>query len=76
MQVSLSILLLLLLLCLLPLPFLSPFLALDSYTFKPQPVRMVNDYKGAAVNAGVMQYLRRVWFADSNAALEKLMQAA
>lgn len=34
---------------------------------------MVNDYKGARVDAGVAAYLRSVWFADSNTALEQLM---
>jgi hypothetical protein len=35
---------------------------------------MVNDYKGAGVDAGVASYLHSVWFADSNLALERMMQ--
>jgi len=35
---------------------------------------MVNDYKGSRVDATVADYLRRVWFADSSAALDRLMQ--
>lgn len=34
---------------------------------------MVNDYKGARVDPGVAAYLRSVWFADSNAALQALL---
>lgn len=34
---------------------------------------MANDYKGSRVDAGVADYLRRVWFADSTALLEHMM---
>ncbi len=34
---------------------------------------MVNDYKGARVDPDVAAYLRSVWFADSNAALQRMM---
>jgi hypothetical protein len=37
---------------------------------------MVNSYKGTRVDAGVADHLRREWFADSSAALDKLMAAA
>lgn len=35
---------------------------------------MVNDYQGSRVDPGVAEYLRDVWFADSSAAIDRLMQ--
>jgi hypothetical protein len=35
---------------------------------------MVNDYKGARVDPAVAAYMRSVWFADSNAALHRMME--
>ena len=45
-----------------------------SYVFKQQPARMVNDYKGVKVDPAVAAHLRSVWFADSNAALHRMME--
>lgn len=46
------------------------------YSFQQQPARMVGQYKGALMHPGVAAWLNANWFADSNAAIARMLAGA